>query len=259
MLRALAFVLAVVCWTSNTLAQEKPLPPLRAPQPNPRHAIVPKPPPIAETPSLQQVIQALRRLPNGSKQLERARRSGAVVPTVASNADDSLRIVVAAGGPRVPDLVFGTTASVNAPPLLFAKVTRPANSVSVTGLGTLQAEAWYPAFATYDKVWGPLDRIYYGSCPPGGGCDLKSWVSISLNASTAGWYLINVMATPIAAEMRIFSGAAGYTLVTTFPYPTTSGYSSYPVLLHLGAGWHDLAWVNRDFFPYVSEVDVWKF
>jgi len=61
--------------------------------------------------------------------------------------------------------------------------------------------------------------------------------------------------------MRVYSGSAGYTLLTTFPLPTpnAAGYGTYPVLVNLMAGSHTLVWVNRDFFPYASEVDVWKF
>jgi hypothetical protein len=102
-----------------------------------------------------------------------------------------------------------------------------------------------------------LDRVFYGVSPAGGSYEAKSWVSISLQAQATGWYLINVQATPITAEMRMFSGgSSGYTVIQTFQQPSTSGYVSYPVLLYLAAGWHDLSWVNLDYFPYVSEVSA---
>ena len=276
-LMSLASVVAIVSWTPSGLAQEKPIRQHKTPQPAPpipatapdsmtrefrahSRRVPPPPPAVSASPSLGEVIETLRRLPGGPQRLERARRSGAAIPSAGANADDAFRSVATDRGPSISDVALNTTAAAAMflPPI-EAKVTRRTPSVTVAGVGRLIAEANYPAFATYADVWGPLDRISYAACPVGGSCVARSWVMIYLNAESTGWYLINVQATPIAAQLRMASGgSAGYTLVTNFPYPTTAGYSSYPVLLYLSAGSHTFSWVNLDFFPYVSEVSVWR-
>jgi hypothetical protein len=138
-------------------------------------------------------------------------------------------------------------------------VTKAIPSVTVAGVGQLSAQGVYPAIATCDTVWAWLDRISYAASPAGGPYSAKSWVSIGLNAQTTGWYLINVQASPIAAEMRMFSPGPplGYNVIQLFLIPpTVGGYGSYPVLLYLAAGWHSFSWVNRDFFAFVAEVSA---
>jgi hypothetical protein len=299
-LLSLASAVAVICWTPNSLAQETPIPPSKAPVP-PGHdpfvrinraeiergkpttssvkpipattpdsmalpefrargkGGVPRPPAVSRSPSVRELIEIVRRRPGGAQLLERARRSGAQIPSGASNETESSHKVVARGGPNSPDAFFDLI-DLKAPPPITATVTRSTTSVTVAGIGYVSAQALYPLYATNDPVWGPLDRVTYAACPVGGSCVARSWVSIYLNATSTGWYLINVQATPIAAEMRMYSNTApvGYNVVTLFPYPTTAGYSSYPVLLYLAAGSHSLAWVNRDFFAYVSEVSITK-
>ena len=141
------------------------------------------------------------------------------------------------------------------------KVTRVAPSVTVAGLGTLTADqAYYPYYATSDKVWGPLDRFAGPNNPynpVGADYDVKSWIWFKVNVQTTGWYLINVVATKTGAELRTL-GTTGYSVVQTFPRPAVTGYTSYPVLLNLAAGWHNFSWTNLNYFPYVSEVSVTK-
>lgn len=296
---SVASAVALIFWTPNGVAQETPIQPSTAPEPrghDPFARITPataerhkptgrlpapipatapdpmafpelggrtkrvatQPPPVRASPSILQLIEIVRRRPGGAQLIERARRSGATIPSTSS-LNDAPPTIGIAGGPSASSATLDRFTSVFAP--ITATVTRPANDVTVAGVGRLTAQALYPFYATNDPaVWGPLDRISYGACPVGGSCEARSWVSIYLNAQSTGWYLINVQATPIAAEMRMYSSTApaGYNVVTSFPYPTTAGYSSYPVLLYLAAGTHRLAWVNRDFFAWVSEVSATK-
>jgi len=259
--------IGLICWTQNGFSQQKPIPPgkttdsmalpeLRA---RPKRPVTP-PPAVTASPSIEQLLEIVRRQPGGAQLLERARRTGAKIPSVGSNADDAFRTVATGSGPRSSEAFDAVSLADRALPPISATVNRPNPKITVAGVGTLQAEGIYPLYATYDKVWGPLDRVWYGASPAGGSFDARSWVSIVLTAQTTGWYLVNVQATPIAAELRMRSASgSSYDVIHSFGFPTTYPYSSYPVLLYLGAGYHAFSWVNRDFFAYVSEVSATKF
>lgn len=264
---SLASAAAVICWTPSGFAQEKPIPPskkadsmaLPEMRARPKRPITP-PPAVTPSPSIQELLEIVRRQPGGAQLLERARRTGAKIPLVGSNADDAFRRVATGSGPRSSEGFEAVALASMALPPISATVNRPNSKITVAGVGTLQAEGIYPLYATYDKVWGPLDRVWYGASPVGGSFEAKSWVSIVLTTQTTGWYLINVQATPIAAELRMRSASgSSYDVIHSFGFPTTYPYSSYPWLLYLGAGYYYFSWVNRDFFAYVSEVSVTKF
>lgn len=193
--------------------------------------------------------------------LERARRGGArIVLSESSREAGSSMTSRTGGGPRLAEVTFNETPAVMTQATV-AKVTRDASYVNVAGLGTLSAEAYYPYRATSTlTIWGPLDRWSGTSSTNyvGGSFSVKSYVRISLNVQTTGWYLINVQATATAAEMRHASSSGTYTLIQSFTKPTTSGYSSYPVVLNLTAGSHYFSWANLGWWPYVSEVSVTK-
>jgi hypothetical protein len=220
-----------------------------------------QPPAALRSPSLEELLSAVRQQPGGADVLDRARRAGARIPQASENGvEDDQSARRARGGPSV--IASARTSIPRAfPTQTVLRVTRSAPSQTVSGLGSLSAEAFFPYRATNNiGVWGPLDRLSDQNTtysPVGGPFDVKSWVRITLTAQNAGWYLINVQATPTRAELRRYT-FAGYELLMTFTKPTTSGYNSYPVVLNLEAGSHGFYWANLDWFPYVSEVTVMK-
>jgi hypothetical protein len=216
------------------------------------------------SPSVRELIEIIRRRRGGAQLLERARRDGArIIPPSSTRGYFSFTSAQDRGGLRSPTNTpeFDLIAAAQTP--LSTKVTRNAPSASVTGLGTLWAQAYYPMFASADlNVWGPLERNTWTHSPVGGTYAAKSYVMIWVNVETAGWYLINVVANQkVRAEMRRYSGSpsSGYPLIQTFTAPPTVGYNSYPVLVNLAAGGQYFSWVNLDRFCFVSEVSVTKF
>jgi hypothetical protein len=138
-------------------------------------------------------------------------------------------------------------------------VTRGAPNAAVAGLGSLNAQAYYPYTAsTTATLWGPLDHYTYdaASSATGSTYAAKSYILFSVSVQTTGWYLINVVASPTGAQMR--KRSSGYSLIQTFTNPGGGGYTSYPVLLNLASGTHSFSWVNLEYFVYVSEVSVTK-
>ena len=227
-----------------------------------RSARASEPPAAAPaSPTIRELLEIVRRQPGGPAVLERARRGGArIVPSESSSGDGSSATVRTQGGPRLAEATFDGFFP-NAAQATVAKVTRDAPNVNVAGLGSLYAEAYYPYRATSTlTLWGPLDRwsSTSSSNEVGGSFSVKSYLRINLNVQTTGWYLINVQATSTGAEMRHASSSVSFTLVQSFTKPTASGYSSYPVVLNLTAGWHYFGWANLNWFPYVSEVSVTK-
>jgi hypothetical protein len=264
---SLVSAVAVAGWTPKLAAQDKPIPPTAEPPELREHlrrmsVRPPKPPP---SPSVREILDIIRRRPGGPQLLERARRAGARIPnTVSSNANDGSYSVATLGGPRSPETSFSPIApeiAVQAP--LVARVTRPALLTTVAGLGTLDAQAFFPLWATADPTnWGPMERFTYPAAwsPVGSLYSPKSFVSINLDAQNTGWYLINVVATQVSAEIRRYTGTpAGWVVIQTFALGPSQTFTSYPVLLNLAAGHHGFTWVNLDYATFVSEVSVFKF
>jgi hypothetical protein len=120
----------------------------------------------------------------------------------------------------------------------------------------VEADAFFPLVEVDGPDWGPLNPIPHPdvpSSPVGAAYDVKPYMSIFLNATTAGWYIISVSATQTAAEARRYVSPA-YQLVQSFPLPATTGVQPYPFLLQLAAGNHYFAW--RSLGPSVGVVSV---
>jgi len=206
-------------------------------------------------PSAKELLEIIRQQTGGAATIERARRAGARLPP---DGDKDIEETSATQG--VSGLANGVgefSASVPASAAtLTATVTRTARIQTVAGLGTLEAEAFFPLFANDDPYWEPLNPIPHPdvpSSPVGAAYDVKPYISISLNAAADGWYIISVSASQTAAEARRYVSPT-YQLVQSFPLPTTPGVQSYPFLLQLAAGHHYFAW--RSLGPSVGVVAV---
>jgi hypothetical protein len=223
-----------------------------------KRAAVEKRPASPRTPSLKQVFDALRRQPGGAATIERARRAGARIPRDVAvqpqSSDDQLgtgNLSIAAR-----ELGSGSAATQNTPTV---RITRASWNQSVTGLGRLYAYAWWPTWINTYSTWGPLVRAVVSGTGTvvGAPYDVKPYMFISFNATTSGWYVLNVVAEQSAFEARHFTGT-DYQLIQSFPRPAVAGSYSYPVLVNLAAGQHYFTWANFDWI-YVSEISVAKF
>jgi hypothetical protein len=216
-----------------------------------------KPSAAARSPSLKEVFDALRRQPGGAAMIERARRAGARIPrNVALEPDvpvDRLgtgTFSFAARGTRSSSETVQNTPTI--------RITRASWSQTITGFGKLYAYAWYPTWINTYPTWGPLVRVAITSAGTSVGApyDVKPYMFIAFNATSAGWYVVNVVADQSAFEARHFTGV-DYQLIQSFPKPPTAGSYSYPVLVNLTAGQHYFTWANFDWI-FVSEITVVK-
>ena len=221
-------------------------------------------PATAHSSPVKEILDALRRQPGGAAMLERARRGGAHIPRDgAMNFEprNSRRTAYFASRETVgPVDEYQPTATL--------RVTRAAESQSVTGFGTLRAYGFFPVQINSVTTWGPLFPMKQTSAtysPVGAPYDVKSYMLIGFTATTAGYYAINVTAGASAFVARNYTSSGTYQLLASFPTPPNPsgigpnlGTYSYPVLVNLSAGSHWFTWTNLD-WVYVSEVSVVKF
>ena len=266
-LMSLVSAMAMAGYTPRVTAQDKPIPATIEPPEWREHLrrMSVRPPKAPPSPSVRELLEIIRRRPGGAQLLERARRGGArIATTVSAISDERISRNVTDGGPNPTEATFsGSPLETSAQAPLVARVTRPALLSTVPGLGTLDAQAFFPLWATPDPTnWGPMERFTYPAIwsPVGVTYSPKSFVAINLEAQTTGWYLINVVAVSVSAEIRRWTGtSAGWAVIQTFTLPPSQSFTNYPVLLNLAAGHHGFTWVNLDYATFVSEVSVFKF
>jgi len=214
----------------------------------------------ARSPTLNELLDMLRQQPGGAAKLERARQAGARIPQDAAIEIHRASSSASSSGPSVANVEVDPATEARAVPATTLKVTRGSPLQTVTGMGTLSAAAVFPYTINTYTTWGPFARLLSTNAtmsPVGAVYDVKPYMSFGFNASSAGWYVLNVVASATGAETRRYS-AGTYGLVQSFTKPATTGYHSYPILLNLGAGYHYFTWTNLDSWIYVSEISALK-
>ena len=221
-----------------------------------RRASAPPPPP-ARSPTLNELLDLIRARPDGPGILDRARRGGARIPSPLEGPIG----VWLGGGPDAGYNREHLPSETLAQQATSMKVTLDAPQITVSGLGSLSAYAYW-SYTQSVSVWGPLIRFTTSNhWLTGGSHDVHPFFVLYVNVTTAGYHLINVVATGVAAELRKST--------TTSPYPilsggqwdnsSTTGYISYPIVLNLAAGMHYFYWLpNTPRNVYVLEASVTK-
>jgi hypothetical protein len=222
-----------------------------------------KPPDFpGRSPAPEELLDKIRKQPGGAERLERARKAGAKIPPGrAGGAALDLR-PGRMSGPRVEGPAFDI--EVDAEQLPTLRVTKPAPSQNVAGLGSL-AVTDYILFSSgypysYPSYWGVLYRNANPNSP-GGDIDLKPFMELNLTVSNPGWYIINIVATRAKASLRRWNSATNtYVAVTQWDYGAFAFYAeSYPYLVNLAAGNHYFYWVPEVEYALVLEASVMKF
>jgi hypothetical protein len=220
----------------------------------------PDEPAPAQSPSLEELIEKIRKQPDGAQKLERARRAGARIPgDRPGDATAELRRE-RKSGPRVEGPVLGSSSTAQQQPVM--KATRAAPNPTVAGLGNLYVTDFAPRQTSTSSVWGPY-YAWASSWPMTGDFDLKPFVSASVFVESTGWYLINFMASQGKAGLRKEGPTSGtpamYPLLTQWDNSASARWDAYAYLVNLAAGYHYFYWVpDPHWYIFVSEVSVTK-
>jgi hypothetical protein len=223
-----------------------------------------KSPPQApgRSPDVSELIEKIKKQPGGAEQLERAKKGGAKIPPGKSEGASLEPEPVRMAGPRMDGPVFDWLPEAQQPTM---KVTRAASYVNVAGLGTLNAYDLFPYVGGSSTLWGPLYRYTYANGWGWGSLDIKPALVTYVNVTTAGWYLLNVVASRAKATLRKSGAVSGspamYQQLTQWDNSAGANYyESYPYVLNLAAGSHYFYFVPEEYqYMYVSEVSVIKF
>jgi hypothetical protein len=224
-----------------------------------------KSPPQApgRSPDLSELIEKLKKQPGGAEQLERARKAGAKIPPGKSEGASREQEPVRMAGPRMDGPVFDWLPEAQQPTM---KATRAASYQTVAGLGTLWVYDQFPYNGGSPSAWGPLYRMANPNGWGWGSLDIKPALPTTVNVTTAGWYLVNFVATRAKATLRKYGGAMSgtppmYPQLTQWDNTASANYyESYPYILNLAAGYHYFYFVpDENQWMYVSEVSVIKF
>lgn len=213
----------------------------------------------ARSPTIKEILDALRRQPGGAATIDRARRAGARIPRDASidrypqprSPGASSPYFFVAGDNDLPVAGLQPTPTVRA--------TRASSYQTVAGVGSISVTAFFPFYINTSSTWGPLNRTQTTTPTNqvGAPWDVKPYVFISFSAPVDGYYVINVVAGQSGFEARHYASGT-YQLVQSFAKPAAVGTYSYPVLLNLAHGSHYFTWANLD-YTSVSEVSATKF
>ena len=226
-----------------------------------RKGIAEPPAPPARSPSVEELLEAVRRQPGGPELLERARRGGARIPPGRPGGSSGSTL----NGGRGPWAEDASPAflSVAGEMQTVLRVTRTAAYTNVSGLGTLSAGDQFPYFSNAYTLWGPLQRYAYSSHPIVGPVDVRPFMWANVSVASEGWYLVNFVATRGRASLRKYGPSSGsppmFPLMTQWDNSaSTTYYVSYPYVLHLAAGYHYFYWIPDSGWFYVTEVSVTK-
>ena len=226
------------------------------------------PDPTGLSPDVEELLDKVRNQPGGAVKLERARKAGAKIPPGKAGGATPEAGRERSPGPRMDGADFEFSSAEQQQPTL--KATRNASAQSVAGFGSLSVADMFSYTSSTSGtmsasgVWGPLSHYGPGTHGAVGSLDVKPFLSVYLNVTSPGWYLINVVATKGNASLRKYGPGSGtpplYPLLTRWENSSNSYvYVSYPHLVNLAAGGHYLYWIPDPGWFHVSEVSVTKF
>jgi hypothetical protein len=201
-------------------------------------------------PSPQEVIDAIRALPDGPAHLEEVRRRGARVGA----APHGLAARIAALNPFRVRNAWADSRNVS----ILLTTDRPRSDnpqASLTFYGanvgtccsnhTVRLDADFRLPLTGQTAFHRIHRTDH------------SVANISVNVPSAGWYAINVRGYSWGSRAELRRGAGDYSLVGQWDYRSASnGWRDYPVVVYLARGWHSFRFHPRDGIIAVRLVTI---
>jgi hypothetical protein len=225
---------------------------------------VEKPPaPPGRSPNLDELIEKIKKQPGGAEKLERAKRGGARIPPGGAGGATLESSLERMPGPWVEGPVLAPLSSAKQQTVL--RVTKTAAYQTVAGLGSLQVWDNFPWSTFHGATWW---GGYYRYASPNdaivGSYDVRPWLTLSVNLTNPGWYLINVVATRGKASLRKYGTPTGtppmIPIMTQWDNSATANvYEWYSHVVNLAAGYHYFAWIpDGGVYFWIPEVSVMK-
>jgi hypothetical protein len=206
-------------------------------------------------PSLDQLIETIRRLPGGAERLEQAQLAGARLPGLTGIGARAVAV------PR--ERARGATA-----PVAMPSQAGGGFSVTLTPL-PLQRHSE----VAYLQIWGAIIHVSTKgailSHPAEGSSTLVGplrstrqhpYALIQVNIPQEGWYIVNMRGYQMTSSVSLVHAQHGNAgeVVQAWRYTVdgTWTWESFPALLRLSPGWHNFSFVSTGGIVDVVSVSV---